>query len=603
MKLINKLGLCLSLLTLAGCAGEEMTHDLTNPGEGKAVFNIATENSQIGVTTRADGEQVQPMISELKWLVSDTDGKIVPLYYGHADNQNTQLTLEGLPYGDYYLLCLATLNEGEGINFDDPLYFEDGWMVNDKNNDPVDGIYCYKKVPFSVNADGTAANVILEHITAMVSVDIEMPNISMWRHVKKVSVTFDTEIPTTFNAGGTYSGNHTVSGYDIYDPSGVFTFTTLPSAEPVSGYVEIESSRDNGDNFVQRYDFSDISLEAGKITHINLDYRHPELESGLLHVAVDEQWRYDIRTMLQADEPREVFYNNSERWFYTDEPLQVFLKDGKMAVRYYSPYSLKDVRVKACFNKISPEWVDLAVIEEVQPFMEAFFTLPVTERDCVFTGESGRKVKIPAISELTSNDVAFKFEWDPDDVFMNKIAQIKLHWYIRYCPFGADEGHAYWRHMDALLCRHAAACAYNMTYLFSSQEFMDELKKWDGKLIDDNQQPVNLDDLVARIYRHGGLNMGKVEGSFVVGLGGGETFGMADWCYTGFYADDTPNWPLTTARDTMFHEFGHCLGYGHNGNMTYGDAWTVLCSNVLVQLGLDLKLPVSKKTDVSNLPK
>ena len=142
-----------------------------------------------------------------------------------------------------------------------------------------------------------------------------------------------------------------------------------------------------------------------------------------------------------------------------------------------------------------------------------------------------------------------------------------------------------------------------MTYLFSSQEFMDELKKWDGKLIDDNQQPVNLDDLVARIYRHGGLNMGKVEGSFVVGLGGGQTFGMADWCYTGFYADDTPNHPLTTARDTMFHEFGHCLGYGHNGNMTYGDAWTLLCSNVLVQLGLDLKLPVSKKTDVSNLPK
>ena len=607
MKLTKNIFLAISLLTLAGCAEDEFSRDVLTPGEGpgegKAVFNIATDGSPIGIVTRADGEEAKAPIAELKWLVADKNGNILDHYYGRVNDQNTQISIEGLPYGDYSLLCLATLNEAEGISFSAPEYVEDPWMVNEKGNQPVDGIYCYKKVPFTLGADGINSEVILEHIAAKVSVDIEMENVSQWRHIKKVSVTFNEGIPASLNAGGTYSGTNGVKSYDIYDPSGSFTFTTFPSDRPLSGYVEIESSRDKGDDFTQRYDFSDLVLEAGKIAHLNLDYRHPEQESGLLYVAKDEKWRFDIGTMLLPDEPREVFYNNNERWFYTDEPLQVSIRDnGKLCVRYYSPFSLKDIKVKACFNKVSPEWVDLAVIEEVNPFEESFFTLPITEHDCVFDGESGRKVKIPAIPDLKPGDVNIKFEWDKEDPFMKKIAEIDLHWFIRFCAFGADEGHAYWRHMDPVLCRHAAACAYNMTYLFSSQEFLDELQKWDGKLIHCGQIVV-LDNIIAGIKRHGGLNMGKVEGSFVVGLGGGHTFGMADWCYWNFYPDRTPvgGNPHNTARDTMFHEFGHCLGYGHDGNMTYGDAWTVLCSRALCELGWAGKLPVGNYTDVADL--
>lgn len=604
MNNLSKILLGLSAIALTGCASDDFMQEADRTDvSGKAVFNISTQGSQIDVVTRGDGEEGQPAISELKWLIADSKGNILPHYYGRVTNRNTQITIEGLTYGDYSLLCLATLNEAEGINFTDPASFSDAWMTNGKKGEPIDGVYCYKKVPFTVGAEGVSTNVILEHITAMVSVDIELPSASQWRHIKRVSVTLNEEVPSTLDAGGTYSGTESIESYDIYDPSGSFTFTTLPSETPVSGYVEIQSTRDEGDDIVQRYDFSDLRLEGGKIAHINLDYRHPEQDSGLLYVAKSEQWRFDIGTMLLPDEPREIFYNNSERWFYTDEPLQVWVRDdGKLGVRYYSPFPLKDIKVKACFNKVSTEWVDLAVIEEVHPFEESFFPLPITDHDCVFNGESGRKVRIPAIADLGPGDVSIKFEWDKDDVFMKKIGDIKLHWYIRFCAFGADDGHPYWRHMDPVLCRHAAACAINMTYLFSSQEFLDELQKWDGKLIHCGNIVV-LDDIVAGIYRHGGLNMGKVEGSFVVGLGGGQTFGMADWCYWNFYPDRTPvdGNPHNSARDTMFHEFGHCLGYGHDGNMTYGDAWTVLCSRALCELGWAGKLPIGNYTDVSKL--
>ncbi len=603
MKIINKLLLSASVLSLVGCAEEEMFQDFGGKqGDGVATFNISTAGSEIGIVTRADGEEEHPVISELKWMIADKNGKIVPHYYGRIDNQNTKLTIEGLTYGDYSLLCLATINDAEGISFSVPENLEDPWLNNEKEDGPLDGIYCYKKVPFTLGAEGFSSDVILEHITAMVSVDIDMPNPSQWRHIKNVSVSINEGIPTSLDAGGTYSGTHTVDSYNIYDPTGVFTFTTLPSEQPVSGYVEIESSRDNGEDFVQTYEFSDLMLEAGKIAHINLEYRHPELESGLLYVATQEQWRYDIGTMFLADEPRSTFYNNKERGFYTTAPLQIWIReDGKLCVRYFSPYTLKDVKVKACFNKVSPEWVDLAEFEEVNPFEEAFFTLPITQQDCVFDGESGRKVKIPAMPNLEPGDVTLKFEWDKDDAFMNKIAEIKLDWFIRFSGYGADNGHAYWRHMTPDLCRRAVGLAYDMTYMFSSEEFPVEFKKWEGKLIDSGRL-IYLDEIQTRLNRQGGLMMGTVVG--VLGLGGGQTFGMSADRYTNFYPDTTPVGGNTFngARQTIFHEFAHCLGYGHDGNMTYGEAWTVCCAKVLVELGWADRLPVSRLSDITSLP-
>ena len=602
MDKINKFLMGCSVVLLAGCASDDYMDDLVESGKaGTATFTITTNDSEIGVMTRS-GENENKAISDLIWLVSDTEGNIFDHHYGRLENDFSRLTVEGLEYGDYNLIFLATLEGSDNASIESPRSFTETWLSAAEEGKPIDGYYCYKKVPFSVGAGGTNTEVILEHSACKVSVDVDMPNESLWRHIKRVSVNFNEEVPAGMNAGGEYIGSANVTDYNIYDPEGDFSFTTFPSETPVSGYVEIESTRDGAEDFIQRYEFSDLKLEAGKIAHINILYRHPERESGLLYVATREQWRFDIGTMLLDDEPRETFYNTNERSFYTDEPLQVFLReDGRMCVRYYSPYTLKDVRVKARFNKISSEWVDFAVIEEVNPFEEAFFTLPVTQHDCVFDGESGRKIKVPAMPGLTPGDVTLKFEWDKDDVFMNKISEIKYRWYIRFSGFGADAGHASWRHMNPSLCRLAIGLAYDMTYMFSSKEFPEEFKNWEGKL-NDNGRIITLEEILTRLDRQGGLQMGTVVG--VLGLGGGQTFGMSADRYTNFYPDTTPVGGNTFngARQTIFHEFAHCLGYGHNGNMTYGEAWTVCCAKVLVELGWAERLPVSKLTDITRLP-
>ena len=92
--------------------------------------------------------------------------------------------------------------------------------------------------------------------------------------------------------------------------------------------------------------------------------------------------------------------------------------------------------------------------------------------------------------------------------------------------------------MNPLLCRHGVALAVNMAFMFSSEEFNMEMNKYEGLLKDNGGNPINLDALRQRIRNHGGLVLGCVAG--VGGLGGGNTYGLANYCYTGVYFDATP---------------------------------------------------------------
>lgn len=589
-----------SLLALGSCSSDNLFEE-EYFGNASATFSISAAGSEVGVVTRAGEVEESNVIKDMRFLISDLDGNIIDHHYGKFENQFTKLTIDGLKQGNYEILFLAALSDGNETSFVNPRTTSESWLTNESDGKPVDGLYCYKKVPFTVGPSNPVTNVNLEHCLARVFVDLDMPNPTLWRNVKKVSVSFKDDVPASFNADGSYSGTGKVAGYEIYDPSGTFTFTTFPAEKPVSGYVDIESSREGEDNFVQRYEFSDLKLEAGKVARINLAYRHPELQSGLLHVVPEELWRFEPDTMFLASEPREVFYDNTQRYFYAERPLMLSVtSDGKLNLKFYSPIAIKNVKIKALFNKITTEWVDLALIDQVDPFMDCTFDLPVRNNDCIYETESGRKVKIPAMPDLSSLDYSVKFECD--DPFMKKIATIDSHWHIRFSPYQADQGHAYWRHMDPLLCRHAVALAMNMAFMFSSPEFNEELQKYDGILKDNGGNPINLDALRANIRNHGGLKMGRVVG--VGGLGGGQTYGLADYCYTGVYHNSTPVGanPHNYPREAMFHEYGHCLGYGHSSNMTYGNCWTVICATVFVELGREGKLPVSNITDVTDLP-
>ncbi len=599
MKLIYRiLVIVLSAVFPAGCS-TAFDQEAPDAGPQRITFFIGAE---CGAESRG-AESSGVRLSELRYAIADGDGRILNPHYQKLEPDFSKLTIEGLGYGDYTIVFLGVSEcEVAGTEISELSLLDDGWLVSESAESPADGEYYYKKVEFSVGKDQSPISheVVLDLCVGRVSVDVSVSSEYMWRFIKEVRVSFDDAacVPTELSASGEYAGAGSVKSYDI---TGRYSFCTFPSEAALSGFVEILSSRSNGDDFVYRYRFSDCKVEAGKVSHIAIDYRHPESEDGFLYVREEDLTRFPTDTMLMADEPQSVFYDASRRSFRVNAPLQVSITDDhQLGVKFFSPVAIRDVTVKCRFSKVSHEFLELARFDVIYPFMEASFPLPVVERDAVFTTESGRRIRVPAQTDLTSDDVTLVIE--TDDQFMKKIGEIDSQWYIRFSAYSADSGHAYWRHMTPLLCRHGVALALNMAYMFSSEDFNVALDKYDGILYDNSHNPLDLDALRARIRDKNGLVLGRVTG--VGGLGGGTTYGLADYCYLGVYFDSTApgSNPHSYPRQAMFHEFGHCLGYSHSSNMTYGDKWTVLCATVFVNMGQAGKLPVNSKDDVGLLP-
>lgn len=603
MKRHIQLCLCIVVALMSACTESDWTPTAGDAGTGTASFYLSPGDAYgIAVATRAGGEDTAK-ITSLRYILADSEGKTIRHHYATMASDFSSLTLEGLQCGRYSIMFLAAGEGADGQEYGDPQSATEPWLTGSVGDGPINSVHYYKKVDFNIGFDHAPVRekVELDIAVARVDVVLDIDNPSLWRYVKRIMVTLDDEVPTTLNADGSCSGGCKVADLELPVGQTSLSFTTLPADGPVSGNVEIVSSTEDGQEFTTRYPFKDLSLSRGKVSRINVCYRHPEKESGRIYMADDQIWRFPADTMFMADEPREVFYDNARRSFYVNAPLQISVGPGStLLVRYFSPIALKNVRVLGRFGKKSAEWFDLAYFETIPAFFEASLPLPVASRECRFRTVCGRNIRIPAHPGLTRDDLEVRFE--TDDEFMRKISTIEAGWYIRFSKFGADNGHANWRHMTPILCRHGVALALNMAYMFATREFSEELDTYEGILFDNSKNPIDLNALRDKIRNHGGLNLGCVVG--VGGLGGGQTYGLADYCYTGVYHDATApdSNPHNYARQAMFHEYGHCLGYSHSSNMTYGDKWTVLCAKVFVQLGKEGKLPVPNRTDVTSLP-
>ncbi|WP_294599511.1 hypothetical protein [uncultured Rikenella sp.] len=608
MKNIRKIVILLlgAVWVLAGCS-KRQEFDLRAPGEGSVTFLFGFQEAEAdsALSTRAGGPERLPeeRIGQMWYLITDSRGERLDLRTHRLEADFSKLTVEGLKEGDYTIVFMAAADaEQARTTVELPDRLTDVWLRNPTDAEPLDAVYYYKKLDFHIGREQASVSqtVALERCVGRVDVDLNLTSEYMWRFIRKVEIEFDQTdgVYTAFDATGVYSG---VGAVPVYDITETCSFYSLPSRNALSGVVTVESERSDGTHFVRRYRFSECRIEAGRISHISIRYLHPESQEGLLYVREQDLARFDLDTMFLADEPREVFYNSGRRSFYANAPLQLSVnQDHRMLVKFYSPVAIRDVKIMCRFNKFSPEFVELARFDLIYPFMEAAFELPVVSSERLFATASGRKIRVPAQPELTNDDVTFLIQ--TEDPFMKKIERIDSRWYIRFSPYSADAGHAYWRHMNPLLCRHGVALALNMAFMFSSEEFNAEMNNYEGRLLDNGRNPINLDALRQRIRGHGGLVLGCVAG--VGGLGGGSTYGLANYCYTGVYFDATPpnSHPHSYPRQAMFHEYGHCLGYNHSSTMTYGNQWTVLCATVFVQMGKDGKLPVCSKDAVGNLP-
>ncbi|WP_294620244.1 hypothetical protein [uncultured Bacteroides sp.] len=293
--------------------------------------------------------------------------------------------------------------------------------------------------------------------------------------------------------------------------------------------------------------------------------------------------------LLNDDEPPEVYFDKSQRSFYVNQPLQISLDDEQcFLLRFYSPREISNVTVWATIEGYEEDFKFIE-LEKVMPFQQLKIQIPFATQDLTAYTRTGKKIKIMQNPYLTAENITLKVECQ--DPYYKKLQAIRCTWRISFSDYsGYHWNPQYYKYkLLAPHAREAVALALNMSYMYSSERFEKALHEFGPLHSDNNKTEIDKDALLKKVIAYRGLSFGHCSGVNGVGQGGTEMYCLNEWCFLEHYVDDS------FETHTVFHEFGHNLGYVHTGNMSYeitGPGWITLCANVYRDMSLDKDLPV-----------
>lgn len=332
------------------------------------------------------------------------------------------------------------------------------------------------------------------------------------------------------------------------------------------------------------------SCQDQMISDLTKSAANPEIvqdmdPSGLIRIKATDYTAANSSPLLADDEPDEILYNTTLRGMRANEPLQLSILGQELHFRFFSPRKVSNLKVWATIADYEEEFL-LAVFEEIPPFTEFHQELPPVRKNAFYRTRSGKLIQIMQNPHLSEVDLSVKAECD--DPFWVKVTSMPYNLKV---DFGKYSQTGSWEHkILPAHCREAIAFTMNMGYMFSSEKFRAAFAEREYYRDNDGTNLIPQEEIIPRMMRENGrLCFGHVTG--VNGLGGGVTYGIAQWQYLGHYADDQAD------PHTFFQEYGHAMGYGHAGNMTYECVpgklgFNDLCNQIYTEMSVSKELPV-----------
>lgn len=597
----NKTLLFLTLFVFSACS-ESLEDDRYGQSQNSITFNMSIVSGQPEGqpldNTRAFIDETSNKITKLQYVILNADGQIMESQSGLLSDDFMTLTVDKLKDGDYSIVFYATTSTDKA-----PIAAKvvNGklMVVAPKTNAPIGQDLLYAHLKFSVgknNGHTREIPVELMRYVGRFEVQVNVTQLYTKHMIQRITLRMDDNFECYTQHNGhddaPLSGKGTFTSFDMTTVRG---FYSMPSKTPFSGTILVESKDNNNVIHQDSYRFTDVTIDPGMVSTITVDWDSPNKGLGFFRIRKSDLNAVNLSTMFLNTEPQEVFYDANQRSFTTTEPVQVRINaDNKLQINSYVPIALPNVTIRCRFRKYSRDFYDLAFFEQVPAFSDIRVEMPMTSGPVTFIASDGRHVLLDLTKELKNEDCDLQVVCAHP--YMAKIAQIKYPITLSFSAYGANEGHKYWLNMTPDLCRHACVLVVNLSYMWSTDFFEEKVKGWPGNTTTNGKALVNAgrslpaDEVVARARSINRLIMGQV-GNGSAGLGGGTTLGIHYWSYQSQYWNRKPE--LYFYRECIYHEYAHCMDYGHDGTMTYGAGWVNLMQEVVRDLSSTRQLPIS----------
>ena len=286
-------------------------------------------------------------------------------------------------------------------------------------------------------------------------------------------------------------------------------------------------------------------------------------------------------TMFEDDESSSKMYDNKDRWFRVNQPMQIIQK-GKDSVQVslYSPVGLNDVRVYAKLVNYDKRFL-IYEFSKVPAFHRSFHQIPLVNGKHDYQLENGQTVTIDKIDGFSLDAIEFSVE--STDPLFTKLKKIKSKRVVHFSDEYHKKEYGKYLPMNPVLAKEAITMIINFSYALSHPLYydtfvnFDQYKKeqaegagtsingainWHGNAEDvdgvyDYLTKAQIEQAYNTYIDSRTLNMAMVGGQYAWG-GGPLASDFESGYVIGHWRGEMSVWS---------HEYSHHSGYSHTSNL------------------------------------